>query len=259
MQILKLQRGDVMHVFARGCSEFLMKHQILDFFYKTQHSERAARAAGSYYLANWISFSIGIMHLGVALGLLVEATKWHMQQLNSLNKSSSILQLTVGIGPGMFLLSGLVSSLLWPIYIIQATLKLVRKNSNDWLYGPPYFLEISQLQRHATKEYCDWISKIQNKITYECLQFKLPNELIREILEYLEPSWQSNDCFTPLPVLDHGKELTNYFSFLSPHYIVFVHKSALGSTWLLVCSKEIFMMAVFLVGYISVLRFIWAL
>jgi hypothetical protein len=186
----------------------------------------------------------GVAWIYVLLQLFHRAINWHLGRLNQLTSESTFYEIACIFAPAMFILPTLASAAPWPIYLIKTTINHLFKKIS--IKQPPYYTELRELQKIASKVYGTIVSEHLSLEIHACLDGKLPLELILEIKEMVLPKWKQLDCFTKqFEPVDHGKAMVNMFSVFSPVYIAIVHKKL----WVVCFSQEIFMSAVFVVGF----------
>jgi hypothetical protein len=218
------------------------------------NSKQISSALGSIWTTNIVIFIISIAQVSLTTRILHYAIAQHLFNLSFLNASSLWYDSFQSILKGMLFISVPLSSLPWQFYLLFCS---VRNYQNGIiLCEPPYHAQLNIIQQQLTRWFCSTVSEIQIYNAFESLRGRIPNELIWKILDFNILDHNTLDCHRmKLEHVDHGKRMVSLYSLLSPQYLIIAQKNI----WIMSFSKEVFLIGLFIVGYSSLLKYIWSL
>jgi hypothetical protein len=213
------------------------------------HSQTICNVLGSLGLANLIVFALGAAQFVFYVVILILLSTHHAKTISTAMSFSDVLMVICGL----VMIPVFSGCVLWPVLILKKTIhNMIYRDMEPF----PYYQDVGWVQEWVVEQFCAWCRNEQLRITSSCIK-NMPIELIFEINNYLEPKRTCPDSKkVRLKRFNGPKQLLRMYQFLAPEYIILIHRNRI---WLVVCSKEILMIFVFLVGYLTLLRYIWLL
>jgi hypothetical protein len=182
--------------------------------------------------------------------ILKTVSLWHISNISTLNETSGFIEFILMFIPGIIGISGLWSCCPWLLMLATKPLMNLAYESKKY---PSYYAGFLDIQRYSFIKARDWHLTRQNQLVFSALQHKLPPELIYFVIKHITPQI---DYTQDNLIIDNGKVMVEMFYFISPEYVVILHKS---KHWLVAFSKDVFMNGMFIAGYSSVLYYLWCL
>ncbi|KAJ2999664.1 hypothetical protein HDV02_002137 [Globomyces sp. JEL0801] len=231
------------------------------FDYVDRYQLQIIKYLGSMQVANMVAFAIGILQLVLILYNIGLVMTWYLNQLRALAMGLVTMWAVMSVISGVFMVASLMACILWPICVFQTTIMLGLQDCQHWVHMPPYYSEISLLQSYLTHTFIEWIDKKHRDVVHRSLIPLLPPELVLQVNERLDrmkiESIQSdllNNSLLKSPMDPSGF----LFGIMGiSEVMVVVHKNDDNPVWLLVVSKDLFMMTAFMVTVGSISSVIW--